>query len=215
MVEHPPALTRLTTFRELLAMAASHLITSFPENIDREAFAWAVTGFTAGEGSFNIICGFCGGRPESFCARISLRIQLRDDDSKSIFLINDFFQCGRIQPYGARNRRAKPQISWGVSKTSDCQNIIIPHFEQHPMSILGSKKHNDFLIWKEAVILKNKTMKNKNRTRGRNPRAWKPKDIDEIERLSQLIKESHRYHEPNECFETPKLRSNHEQCLLF
>ena len=106
-----------------------------------------LSGFTDGEGSFNISVinrekDYKHGWKISLCFNISQK----DDTVPKVF--NKFLVCGKI-------RYRKDGICYfDVRKTEDLVNKVVPFFEKFP---LRSNKNNTFIIFCEALeIVKNK-----------------------------------------------------------
>ncbi len=121
-------------------------ITPFPENIDRNHFASWLSGFTDGEGCFYLGASNKGKRSTRFWPVFT--IALRADDLAVLRKIQSFLQCGSI---GLMKKEGKnPNCQYAVFTNNDCANIIIPHFETHP---LIAKKLRDFETWKKGVAI--------------------------------------------------------------
>jgi len=174
-------------------MASSHSIAPFPDEINREAFAWAVTGFTAGEGCFDLRA-----YAKQFGGHSRLTIKLRDDDADTIYLIQSFFRCGciRRQAGGRKDTNGNPSIIYCCENPVDISRVIVPHFEAYPLSILRSKKHRDFLIFREGhAILRRVSRKPKigiGRGGGSYPK-WNSADSLEFQDCIRRMKEVRAY----------------------
>ena len=112
-----------------------------------ERLANYLSGFTDGEGSFNISVinrkkDYKHGWKISLCFNISQK----DDTIPKIF--KKFLGCGKI-------RYRKDSICYfDVRKTEDLVNIVVPFFKEFPVR---SKKNDVFIIFCEALeIVKNK-----------------------------------------------------------
>lgn len=124
-------------------------IKPFPPDIDRDRFGDWLSGFTDGEGYFCLKTI----RPKNPTYQMDIKavfgISLRADDEAILKLIQSFWGCGcvnRIKPRKTINE----QSSFQVRRADDLANIVIPHFDKHP---LRAKKARDFAIWKEGITL--------------------------------------------------------------
>lgn len=126
-------------------------IPTFPLEIDRQRFGDWLSGFTDGEGYFHL--GYYqrhGGKQSVPTATFSLA--LRADDLPTLKQIQSFWACGGLTyrlPSGS-TRNGNPSWTFWVKKTADLANIVVPHFESHP---LRAKKSDAFKVWKEGVAL--------------------------------------------------------------
>lgn len=127
-------------------MAPGNLITLRPEELDRLLRGARLSGMTDGEGSFILAWERStksrrDHKPKDRGTAV-FRIALRYDDTRTLLRAQEFFGCGWITQ-GRRNKsspNAQPTTLFCVSKTSDLKNVIVPHFEKHP---LDSKKQRD------------------------------------------------------------------------
>lgn len=106
------------------------------------AFGHWLSGFIAGEGSFNIV-------RNHGCWVISFTLSQRDDDADTIHEIRDQLDLGkvyRIKPSGA----SKPKVAWQISRLSE-QLQLIEVLDRFP---IRSRKTKDYAIWKQAVLAK-------------------------------------------------------------
>lgn len=118
-------------------------------------FGYWFSGFTDGEGCFSIKNN---GRNQRW-NRTEFNLALRADDEKILREIQKTLQIGTI--YGREpsiralksRPNSKPQFRLEVFKKADCLKLVYI-FEKYP---LRSKKWRDFLIWKEATLLINKS----------------------------------------------------------
>lgn len=107
---------------------------------------WLVTGLTDGEGTFGILrMKNHRGTPPSYANQFALA--LRADDKPLILALQRFFQCGSV--YVLNHRNGCKQYRFVVSGKKNCK-ILCNHFDAYP---LASKKHRDYLKWKELVML--------------------------------------------------------------
>jgi hypothetical protein len=185
-------------------MAKANPITPFPADIDRTAFGHWLSGFADGESCFKLgAVTFKGSKllhPNS-----EFSIDLRDDDSDTIRLIQSFLGCGRL--FFRDNRRSKlpganPVVRLSVSRIEDQASIIIPHFERFP---LRSKKSADFTIWRQGVLMRAAVSTQRqtytfklNSTGTRNVFAgispkWLPEQIDAFLALKNRLSQQRKY----------------------
>ncbi len=125
-------------------MAADHSIAPFPESIDRDRFGDWLSGFTDGEGCFRLFWKTAGSRKYPGANFV---LGLRQDDRPVLKLIQSYWTVGSIID---RQDSLSPESKLFVHKTDHLRNVLIPHFEKHP---LFAKKRMDFDIWKQGVIL--------------------------------------------------------------
>lgn len=143
-------------------MAVKHSITSFPSDIDRDAFGYWLSGFVDGEGCF---CLSWQRRNIFPRPKASFSIGLRGDDRGILETIRTFLGCGT--PVRTRLHRAgNPVSTYAIATVSDLHAIIVPHFERYP---LRAKKAKDFAVWKQAVGFLNDVSHSSN-----DPRAGQP-----------------------------------------
>lgn len=150
-------------------MAERHSIIS---SVDRDAFAGWLSGFTDGEGCFQLqhTKGY-GGRYPS--ARFDLAV--RRDDSDIVRDIRDFLGVGYfVQDVNAGRDMAR----FRVTKTADLVDVIVPHFDAYPMF---AKKRLDYAVWREAVLLIAKARVR--RGKPRDAAKWTAADLAAFERL--------------------------------
>lgn len=134
-------------------MAEPHSIAPFPADIDRDAFGHWLSGFTDGEGSFNLyaVTDASDGRRESL--RAAFRLAQRADDTATLQRMQSFWRCGTLHYTSnvrSKIRNAKPVRTFSVSAISDLVSVVLPHFETFP---LRSKKQRDFTLWKQGVLM--------------------------------------------------------------
>ena len=123
------------------------MIAPFPENIDRIAFGWYVSGFTDGEGCFSLFAD-CrtrrGKKQERPTPSASFAINLRRDDIGILELIQSYFRCGAIV-YGKTRHLCLLRF-----RKLEELDVIVKHFE---VFTLLAKKKNDFAVWRDGVRL--------------------------------------------------------------
>ena len=108
--------------------------------ITDDAFGNWIAGMTDGDGSFNII-----GKTNFAC---NFSLGLRDDDASILQKIQQELQFGKIS-WGTKRKTSNPSCIWHISSKFACL-ALIKLFDKYP---LKSKKRNDYIIWREAVLL--------------------------------------------------------------
>lgn len=115
-----------------------------------DAFDCWLSGFIDGEGSFNICKQSAN---QSYDVRMT--IKLRDDD----LAILEKCQArigGRLNFFTPKNG-SKPQVTLYVSSTADCKRVI-SILDRFP---LRAKKKKDYIVWKQAVLLREQVTRRK------------------------------------------------------
>jgi LAGLIDADG DNA endonuclease family protein len=126
-------------------MAKSQSIKPFPADIDLAYFGAWLSGFTDGEGCFNLYFTSHNTPGAAFT------IALRQDDDAVLRLIQSFWGCGRLY-LNSRITVGKRVFTaqYSVNVVPDLARILVPHFQRFP---LFAKKSRDYLIWKEGIAL--------------------------------------------------------------
>src|SRR5262245_6823756 len=93
-------------------MADRHSIPAFPFDIDRDEFAHWLTGFTDGEGCFQLRLADTRGRRNPYAC---FGINLRADDVEILRQIQSFWQCGNLCYNSNRSREATARPAWHYS----------------------------------------------------------------------------------------------------
>lgn len=128
-------------------MPKKYPITPFSTGVDRQRFGDWLSGFTDGEGCFQLRISQRSDRPIYYRPHAGFIISLRADDRYILEEIRSFLACGK--PIAVRDHvGSKPVATYEVTVTSQLINNVIPHFLAHP---LRAKKAKDFDIWREAV----------------------------------------------------------------
>lgn len=112
-------------------------------NTDPLWSAW-LTGFTDGEGTFQIIHNK---RRKQFTARYALF--QRADRVAFLLDIQKTLQCGHIYNRGKYQPPTGPGSYYVVVDQTSLVNIIIPFFDKYPVRL----KSEEYQIWREAVFL--------------------------------------------------------------
>lgn len=103
--------------------------------------AWFITGLTEAEGCFNI--NIYKTKAGKLTAKLRFSIAIMNNDIELLKLVKNYFNCGVIS-----EPRTNGMIHFTVSKISDINDIIIPHFESYP---LRGTKILDFRDWCSAA----------------------------------------------------------------
>jgi hypothetical protein len=106
-------------------------------NKNNKDFAWFVTGFTEAEGCFNI--NIYKTKAGKLTAKLRFSLAIMENDTELLNQIRNFLNCGNIS-----KPRSNGMIHFTVSKLSDINTIIIPHFKNSP---LRGNKFQDFNSW--------------------------------------------------------------------
>lgn len=100
-------------------------------------FKWFITGFTEAEGCFNI--NIYKTKAGKYTAKLRFSLAIMENDTELLNQIRNFLNCGNIS-----KPRSNGMIHYTVSKLSDINSIIIPHFKDYP---LRGNKFQDFNSW--------------------------------------------------------------------
>lgn len=100
-------------------------------------FGWFFTGFTEAEGCFNI--NIYKTKAGKFTAKLRFSIAIMQNDLELLNKIKNYLNCGIIS-----KPRSNDMVHLTISKISDINNIIIPHFKNYP---LRGSKFQDFNSW--------------------------------------------------------------------
>ncbi len=180
-------------------------IESFPSDIDRDVFGNWLSGFTDGEGCFAFQISRVSGPLVRFA------IGLRADDFKCLQLIQRYWQCGGVKDRWSRVGD-NPSATFVVSKVSECHQIVVPHFEKHP---LFAKKQRDFLIWKSGVELAYKVrmrpIRNRGGRGGRIPK-WTKDELEHFTSLYSVLRSTRQF--DSSSIEMPTLVEDHTPSLF-
>lgn len=132
-------------------------------------FGWFFTGFTEAEGCFNI--NIYKTKAGKFTAKLRFSIAIMQNDLELLNKIKNYLNCGIIS-----KPRSNNMVHFTISKISDINNIIIPHFKNYP---LRGSKFQDYNSWclaaeiitskshltSEGIIKLQDLFKNMNRSR--------------------------------------------------
>ncbi|MEK7497421.1 MAG: LAGLIDADG family homing endonuclease [Patescibacteria group bacterium] len=107
-----------------------------------------VSGLVDGEGCFILqyrreVKRNRPGLPIYFRWFVAFAIVLRKDDEPLLEMVKNTLGCGGIT-------HTRNEVRYQVQDSKLLASKLIPFFERHP---LFGKKHKDYLLWKEAVLL--------------------------------------------------------------
>jgi hypothetical protein len=181
-------------------MAEPNSILPFPADVDRDAFGHWLSGFTAGEGCFQLRCGVRSKRPRRslWDAQASFVIGLRRDDAAALELVRSFLGCGLVYYHPGHRRRGhvRPSVEFKVYKAADLARVIVPCFERYP---LRAKKARDFAIWREGVLMlyriTQRPMRSRGYRQGTVPR-WSAGEQAAFGELTRLLRKQRKYLDP-------------------
>lgn len=144
-----------------------------------DAFGSWFSGFVDGEDHFAIKNTGIKGR----WINCSFTIGLRDDDVQTLIKIKKQLGFGNINYFSKVfdkriERLQNPQAQFSCHSKKECL-LLVQLFNKYP---LRSKKANDFIIWKQAVLLMNK-------------KQYGGYDVDHLRRLAIDIKKIRKYKE--------------------
>jgi len=123
-------------------------------NLDKNTniiMPWYVTGFTDGEGSFQITIqdikgkGLTGYKPF-----LEFKITQKSHSIDVLIEIKKYFKCGRI----SIDNRKTDTVKYVVTNINDIINKVIPHFDQY--SLMTSKYLNYFDFKLAALLMSSK-----------------------------------------------------------
>jgi hypothetical protein len=131
---------------------------------EKDRFGNWLSGFVDGEGCFGIYC-YKRGKIKSFDSgflSFEFSIQLREDDRPVLERIKEYLNCGNLVTGSRAKMRkdghpnARDQVKFCCRKLEELHNHIVPQFDRYP---LRSKKQNDFILWKKALLLQVESIK--------------------------------------------------------
>jgi len=107
-----------------------------------------LAGLTDGEGTFKL---HTTPRGKYVQREIGFKIELRDDDTKALNLIQELLGCGTVVFHERKKPKvkAKPMATFKSCSLADLAEIIVPLFSAYP---LQTKKAREFEIWKHIVL---------------------------------------------------------------
>jgi hypothetical protein len=124
----------------------------FSDAQQRDAFGHWLSGFTDGEGSFNLT-RYNPNRKNSGVFGAAFSVEIRTDDLEILEEIKRYFGCGTITFRHYRSDRkypSNPTARFQISRHYELVESLIPHFDKFP---LRAKKRRDYVVFREAVIL--------------------------------------------------------------
>lgn len=151
---------------------------------DKDAFYYWFTGLLDGEGSFVIYTK----RGDSFASSTILSVTLRADDTEILKRCCEEFG-GSVQQRPSRGENWSPTAVWTLRRTTDCRRLldILDRYQ------LQSKKQRDYLIWRQAVLLRTQM-----RHGGPGARAHNLPLFEQIEQLKADLNNVRKFKELNE-----------------
>jgi len=161
---------------------AEPILTDFSDPVQRDAFGHWLSGFVDGEGSFNV--GYHiprGGKTTLFVTHLA--IELRSDDLEILEEIKKYFGCGQPISFREFKNSSCQTARLQFFRSDEIVNSIIPHFDRYP---LRAKKRRDYLIFREASLLRYQVSLRKCRHKGLNMGYAKKWNFDEIEHFKSL-----------------------------
>lgn len=137
-------------------------------------------GFAAGEGCFTITK-----RSDSAGAVVCFQIKLRDDDAEILYECQKRFGGTIIFAHSGKPKWGD-QVIWRVRDTQACVKLVAL-FDRRP---LRAKKQDDFVIWREAVLLRAQASKHlgNGKTKERNAHIW-----SRMAELKQQLEQGRKY----------------------
>lgn len=118
-----------------------------PDHLDPFWCSWFV-GFVDGEGYLQITSDT---KPTP-----KLVITVREDDADLIREVQQTLNIGKTyqvdKSYDGPNTR--DQVMWVVARAQALSSVLLPVFERFP---LKSKKWEEYLIWRKAILIKSRT----------------------------------------------------------
>lgn len=117
------------------------------------AFAHWLSGFSDGEACFHLK-GYARKDEPTLKFACAFQIGLRADDLAILQQIQRYFGCGVIRPFRTKSKhplnfKSKPRFYYNIDGVQNNLRAVVPHFDRYP---LRSKKANDYVVWREAVI---------------------------------------------------------------
>lgn len=137
----------LNYYNSINRKASLRIINQFPDisiiqknqpNLPTFLNPYWVSGFTAGDGGFNI-----GIRPKTKQIYFRFAITQHSKDLELMKLFINFFKCGKINI-----RKKNFRCDYYIQDSKKINNHIISHFDKYP---LQNKKTKDFLYFKKAL----------------------------------------------------------------
>ena len=120
-------------------------------NINGIFTPWYITGFSDGEGSFQITIQDLKGKGlTGFKPFLEFKITQKNDSVGVLFEIQKFFNCGRI----CIDNRKSDTMKFVITNVDDLVYKLVPHFDKYQ---LVTSKYLNYIDFKSALILlKNK-----------------------------------------------------------
>lgn len=126
--------------RKVGGVSRYHTLSLSPVQIN----PWSITGFADAESCFKIVVFKCKTVKSGWSVRCEFTIELHKKDLGLLRQIQTFFNGkGRIV-----NNKNRDSFIYIISKPTDLNNLIVPHFNKYP---LLTQKWADFELFKMAV----------------------------------------------------------------
>ena len=200
-------------------MAKAHSIPPFPPDIGRSDFGHWLSGFTDGEGCFQL--DFRKRKFTDDSGRVAITpgadfiIGSRADDRPVLELIRSYWQCGGIYHRPNQTPTSNPAAVFSINATDRLIDTIIPHFERYP---LRAKKARDFVLWKQGVEFIASVISRPRTSRGYRAGTYPRWSDDEKARfhvIATTLREQRRYRPEDSIAPLPTLLAKEEQACLF
>lgn len=146
-----------------------------------------VAGLTEGEGCFALkfrrdVKKDRPNSPAYFGWQALFAISLRKDDAPLLGKVKNALRCGSLS-------FSDDSIRFQIQDIETLVNKVIPFFDRFR---LYGKKYNDFVLWKEAVMIiyrnKKKSVNVKQGRRGFIPVIWNKKDLLRLKGIREEMK---------------------------
>jgi hypothetical protein len=115
--------------------------------INNKDFGWFFTGFTEAEGCFNI--NIYKTKAGNLTAKLRFSIAVMENDLELLTLFKTYLNCGIIS-----KPRSNGMVHFTVSKISDINTIIIPHFKNYPLRGTKFQDYNSWCLAAEIITSK-------------------------------------------------------------
>lgn len=112
----------------------------------------------------------------------TMKVALRSDDRPILEEASRRLGVGSVFDLAFRNTNQHPQVAWSVHRRSDCL-ALVEVLDRFP---LRAKKHRDYQVWREAVVLWTSRSLYVGGRRG-------PQDWREMEQLYHQLQDTRRW----------------------
>lgn len=132
-------------FNETLSNLYPHILPELRDKIVTPEFIYPnwLTGFTSGDGSFNIIISKNDTFKTGYQVLPSFEISQHIKDIEQLYKIQALQGCGIVYRHKTNSRIV-------ISKIKDIRNIIIPHFNLYP---LINRRQLEFNLWCDIIAM--------------------------------------------------------------